>query len=143
MTLKIALLIVAAAVLAVPQAAAKEPLTPRTVFGIVWQQQQTSLVELDARTLEPMSRTVPLGTSAAYLGRSIGNGMRAAFSVGKNGGDAIRFVDLAKMRPERRVSLPCSIGREILWGYADRLVTTCVDVAASVLVVDPVKQRLV
>ena len=108
------MLIVIAVVLAVPQAAAKEPLTPRTVFGVVWQQRQTSLVELDARTLAPVSTTVPLGAGAEYLGRSIGNGMRAAFSVGKNGSDAIRFVDLARMRPERRVALPCSIGGQIL-----------------------------
>ena len=142
MTAKIALLIVAAAVLAVPQAAAKEPLTPRTVFGVTWQNRQTSFAELDALTLAPVSKSVPLGTAAFYLGRSPGGGMRAAFGVGR-AGDTIRFVDLSTMTPERRVQLPCSISRPILWETANRLVVTCGGSASSILVVDPVKQRLV
>jgi hypothetical protein len=139
---QVATLIVAVAVLAVPQAAAKEPVAPKTVFGIVWQDRQTSLVELDALTLRPVSKAAKLGTAAWYLGRSVGTGLRAAFTVGENA-TAIRFVNLASMKPERRVVLPCSIVGPILWDTADRLVTTCGGVMARVVVVDPVRQRLV
>src|SRR6266571_5787185 len=121
---QVATLIVAAAVVAVPQAAAKEPFAPRSVFGIAWHNRQTSMAELDARTLAPISKSVTLGKAGWLLGRAPGGGMRAAFTVGESG-DAIRFVNLAKMRPERRVQLPCSISRAMLWGTADRLVTTC------------------
>src|SRR5437588_3749134 len=139
---QVATLIVAAAVVAVPQAAAKEPLAPRSVFGIVWHNRQTSVAELDARTLAPISKSVTLGKAAGFLGRSPGLGKRAAFTVGESG-DAIRFVNLAKMRPEHRVQLPCSISRAMLWGTANRLVTTCGGSASSILVIDPVKHRLV
>ncbi len=140
---QVATLIVATAVLAVPQAAAKEPLAPKTVFGVSWSNRQTSFAELDALTLQPVSKAVPLGKAGRwYLGRSPGGGMRAAFVVGE-GGDSIRFVDLSTMKPEKRVQLPCSISRPMLWETANRLVVTCGGSASSVLVVNPVKQRLV
>jgi hypothetical protein len=143
----VATLIVLAAVLAVPQAAAKEPVAPTTVFGILWQNpqtlnRQTSFAELDALTLEPVSKTVPLGKAGWYLGRSPGGGYRAAFAVGE-GGDSIRFVDVSTMTPEKRVQLPCSISTHMLWETANRLIVTCTSSASSILVVDPVKQRLV
>src|SRR5712691_1503058 len=139
---QVATLIVTAAVLAVPQAAAKEPLAPKTVFGVSWNNRQTSFAELDALTLQPVSKTVPLGKAGWYLGRSPGGGMRAAFVVGE-GGDSIRFVDLSTMKPEKRVQLPCSISRPMLWETANRLVVTCGGSASSILLVDPVKHRLV
>ena len=89
---QVATLIVAAAVLAVPQAAAKEPLAPKTVFGVSWSNRQTSFAELDALTLQPVSKAVLLGKAGSYLGRSPGDGLRAAFAVGENA-DSIRFVD--------------------------------------------------
>ncbi len=139
---QVATLIVTAAVLAVPQAAAKEPLAPKTVFGVSWNNLQTSFAELDALTLQPVSKTVPLGKAGRYLGRSPGGGLRAAFAVGESG-DSIRFVDLSTMTPEKRVQLPCSISRPVLWETANRLVVTCGGSASNILVVDPVKQRLV
>jgi hypothetical protein len=139
---QVATLIVAVAMLAVPLAAAKEPLTPKTVFGIAWHNPQTSLTELDALTLKPVSKAVPLGKGASYLGRSPGAGYRGAFSVGARF-NAIRFVDLFLMRPEKLVQLPCAINAPILWETANRLVVTCRSSASSVLVIDPVKQRLV
>jgi hypothetical protein len=139
---QVATLIVAVAVLAVPQAAAKEPLAPTTIFGIAWQNPQTSLTELDALTLKPVSKTVPLGKGASYLGRSPGAGSRAAFSVGTRF-NSIRFVDLSLMKPEKLVQLPCSIRAPVLWETADRLVAMCSSSATSVLVIDPVKQRLI
>jgi hypothetical protein len=128
--------------LAVPLAAAKEPLAPKTIFGIAWQNPQTSLTELDALTLKPVSKTVPLGKGASYLGRSPGAGYRAAFSVGTRF-NAIRFVDLSLMKAEKLVKLPCSVRAPVLWETADRLVAMCSSSATSVLVIDPVKQRLV
>jgi hypothetical protein len=139
---QVATLIVAVAVLAVPQAAAKEPFTPKTVFGIAWQDGQTSVAELDALTLKPVSKSAQLGVAARYIGRSVGKGMRAAFVVGQQG-DRVRFVDLARMKPERRVQLPCFVDSTALWETADRLVLTCGGSASSILVLDPVKQRLV
>jgi hypothetical protein len=139
---QIAMIIVAAAVLAVPQAAAKEPVAPKTVFGIVWQDRQTSLVELDALTLRPVSKAAKVGIAGQYLGRSVGNGMRAAFIVGDRA-SAIRFVNLTTMKPERRVALPCYIAPPVLWETADRLVVTCSGSISGIVVVDPVKQRVV
>ena len=138
---QVATIVVALAVLAAPQASAKEPLTPKTVFGVSWDNRQTSFAELDALTLRPVSKSVQLGKAGWYLGRSPGGGLRAAFAVGESG-DSIRFVDLSTMKPEKRVQLPCSISRPILWETANRLVVTCGGSASSVLVVNPVKQRL-
>jgi hypothetical protein len=139
---RIAAIVVGAAVLTVPQAAAKGPFTPKTVFGIAWQDSQTSVAELDALTLKPVSKAAQLGLAGRYIGRSVGKGMRAAFVVGEQG-DRVRFVDLARMKPERRVQLPCFVDPTALWETADRLVLTCGGSASSILVLDPVKQRLV
>ena len=139
---QIATIVVALAVLVVPQAAAKEPLAPTTVFGIAWSHRQTFVAELDALTLQPVSRAAQLGRAGWYLGRSPGGGLRAAFAVGE-GSDAIRFVDLSLTTPEKRVQLPCSISAPILWETANRLVVMCRSSASSVLVINPVKQRLV
>jgi hypothetical protein len=140
-TRKLGLVVLAALLVTTPHAAAKGPLAPKTVFGIVWQNRQTSVAKLDALTLRPVSRAAPLGKAGRYLGRSPGNGVRAAFSIGE-AGDAIRFVDLKSMRPEGRVGLPCSTGGPILWEEASHLVTTCGGSASSVLVVDPVTRKL-
>lgn len=137
-----AFIVVAVLVLAAPQASAKEPLAPRTILGIAWQQRQTSVVELDARTLQRVSEPAALGKAGAYLARSPGMGYRGAFVVGE-GSDAIRFVDLSTMEPEHRVQLPCAIRGPALWEVANRLVVMCSGSASSVLVVDPVRQRLV
>ena len=142
MTRKLGFAVLAAVLLTAAHAAAKGPTAPRTVFGIVWQGRETSLAELNALTLRPVSKAAKLGTSAQYLGRSPGKGMRAAFAIGEEG-MAIRFVDLRKMKPERRVDLACGVRGAALWEMADRLVTTCGGPAASVLVVDPVRQRIV
>jgi hypothetical protein len=141
-TRKLGSVVIAATLLTATHAAAKGPTAPRTVFGIVWQGRDTSLAELDALTLRPVSKAARLGTAAQYLGRSPGKGMRAAFAVGEQG-TAIRFVDLRAMKAERRVNLTCGVGGAVLWETANRLVTTCGGPAASVLVVDPVRQRLV
>ena len=136
-----ALLVLAAVLLTTAQAAAKGPTAPRTVYGIAWQNRQTSVVELDALTLRPVSRSVALGTAARYLGRSPGAGARAAFAVGESGARIV-FVDVAKMKREGAVTLPCAVSGEITWDVANRLVTTCGSGASSVLVVDPVKRKL-
>ena len=146
MTRKLGLIVLAAVLLTTVQAAAKGPTAPRTVFGIVWQNRQTSLVELDALTLRPVSKAVPLGKAGRYLGRPSGNGMRAvraAFIVGESG-NAIRFVDLDAMKAGRRVALPCSVRNPVLWETADRLVAACSSGwGSSILVLDPIRQRLV
>ncbi len=139
--MKIAAILVAAVVVTAPQAPAKGPTAPRIVLGIVWQSRQTSVAKLDALALRPVSRAAPLGKAGRYLGRSPGNGVRAAFSIGE-AGDAVRFVDLKSMRPEGGVGVPCSIGGAILWEEASYLVTTCGGAASSVLVVDPVTRKL-
>jgi hypothetical protein len=141
-TRKLGFVVLAAVLVTATHAAAKGPTAPRTVFGIVWQGRETSLAELNALTLRPVSKAAKLGTSAQYLGRSPGKGMRAAFAIGEQG-TAIRFVDLRAMKPERRVDLTCGVGGAVLWETANRLVTTCGGPAASVLIVDPVRQRLV
>jgi hypothetical protein len=142
-TRKLGFVVIAAMLLTATHAAAKGPTAPKTVFGIVWQGgRDTSLAELNALTLRPVSKKVQLGDAAYYLGRSPGKGMRAAFAVGEQG-TAIRFVDLRAMKPERRVDIGCSIAGAVLWETADRLVTTCGGPAASVVVVDPVRMRVV
>jgi hypothetical protein len=92
--------------------------------------------------LKPVSKAVPLGKGASYLGRSPGAGYRAAFSVGTRF-NAMRFVDLSLMKPEKLVQLPCSVRAPVLWETADRLVAMCSSSATSVLIIDPVKQRLI
>jgi hypothetical protein len=141
-TRKLGFVVLAAVLLTAAHAAAKGPTAPKTVFGIVWQGRDTSLAELDALTLRPVSKAARLGASAQYLGRSPGRGMRAAFAVGEQG-TAIQFVDLRAMKPERVVYLGCGVNGAALWETADRLVTTCGGAAASVLVVDPVRKRVV
>jgi hypothetical protein len=81
-TRKLGLVVLAALLLTTPHAAAKGPVAPKTVFGIVWQSRQTSVAKLDALTLRPVSPAAPLGKAGHYLGRSPGNGVRAAFSIG-------------------------------------------------------------
>jgi hypothetical protein len=139
--MKLAAAIVAAFLLAATPAAAKVPQAPRAVFGVIWHDRATSVAQLDALTLQPRTRAVPLGIAASYRGRSPGRGMRAAFAIGENG-TAIRFVDLEHMRQEARVDLGCP-GGPILWEDASRLVTMCVDAAASVVVIDPVRKKVV
>jgi hypothetical protein len=141
-TRKLGFVVLAAVLLTAVQASAKGPTAPKTVFGIAWQGRDTSLAELDSLTLRPKGKAAALGTSAWYLGRSPGRGMRAAFAIGDEG-TAIRFVDLRAMKPERVVYLGCGVGASALWETADRLVTTCGGAAASVLVVDPVRKRVV
>jgi hypothetical protein len=136
-----ALLLLAAVLLTTAQAAAKGPTAPRTVYGIASHDRQTSFVELDARTLRPVSRPVVLGTPARYLGRSPGAGARAAFAVGESGARIV-FVDVAKMKREGAVTLPCAVSGAITWDVANRLVTTCGSGASSVLVVEPVTRKL-
>jgi hypothetical protein len=128
-------------VLTATQAAAKQPLAPRTVFGITWNLRDTSFVELNALTLKPVSRSVPLGIDGAYLGRSPGRGMRAAIATGRSG-DRVVFVDLARMKREGSVDLPCRIGGPVVWDDASRLLFACGGAASSILVVNPVTQKL-
>ena len=142
MNRKLGFVVLAALLLTATHAAAKGPIAPKTVFGVLWDGRETSLAELDALTLRPVSKKVQLGSSAHYLGRSPGKGMRAAFAVGEQG-TAIRFVDLRAMKAERRVDLGCGLAGTVVWDTADRLVATCGGAAASVLVIDPVRQRLV
>lgn len=139
---QVATLIVVAAVLAVPQAAAKEPLAPTTVWGVTWDHGKSTFAELDALTLQSVSKSVELGEPGWYLGRSVHAGYRVALVVGQFD-DAIRFVDVSTMRMEKRVQLPCRVERQALWEVANRLILTCSSSASSVLVVDPVKQKLV
>ena len=138
---RFALLVLGAALLMTVDAAAKGPLAPRTVFGLVSQNRQTTVAELNALTLKPVSKSVLLGASARYLGRSPGGGGRGAFVTGTRG-DRMVFVDLDKMKREGAVALPCAITDAITWETADRLVTTCGGSASSVLVVNPVTRKL-
>ena len=138
---KFGLLLLAAVLLTTAEAAAKGPMAPRTVFGIVWQKRQTSVAELNALTLRPVSKTAALGVAGRYLGRSPGGGGRAAFAVGESG-SRIVFVDVEKMKREGALSLPCGVTGAITWETADRLVVACGGPASSVLVVDPVTRRL-
>jgi hypothetical protein len=139
--MRLAALIVAGIVVMTAQAAGKEPAAPKTVFGIVWDIRDTWFAKLDARTLKPVSKRVPLGLAASYLGRSPGGGNRLAFTVGE-AGTAIAFVNLSSMKREGRVALPCGVTAPILWRTARRLVTTCGGSASSVVVVDPVSRKV-
>lgn len=138
---RLALSILAALVLAAVPAAAKEPLAPRTVFGLTWQGRQASFSQLDALTLKPVSKAVALGQDARYLGRSPGRGMRAAFATGEVHTRMV-FVDLAKMKREGSVSLPCGVTGAVAWDVADRLLAACGGPATSVLVVNPATRKL-
>jgi hypothetical protein len=133
---RIATIIVATAVLAVPQAAAKEgPLVPAKLLGFIGQGRALSVVKLDASTLKPISKSVPTGSSqSVYVARSPGRGRRVVFSTNSA---ALRFLDLDTMRWDGRVAYP---GRPAaaLWNYANRLVTV---IGGEVVVVDAVKQR--
>jgi hypothetical protein len=135
---RIATALVAAAVLAVPNAAAKEgPLVPQRLLGFVSYGKTVSVVKLDASTLQPVSKAAPTGSTAArYVARSPGRGRRIALST-----DAawLRFLDLDTMRWTGRVRYP-GVPQASLWNYANRLVT--LTGTAEVIVADPTRGRL-
>jgi hypothetical protein len=135
---RIATILVATAVLAVPQAAAKEgPLVPKRLLGFVANGRTLSIVKLDASTLQRVSKAAPTGsTDASYVARSPGRGRRAAISTNSA---SLRFLDLDKMRWNGRVRYP-GVPEASLWNYANRLVT--LTGTAQVIVVDPTRGRL-
>jgi hypothetical protein len=134
---QIATLIVAVAVLAVPQAAAK-PGAPRLLLGIVEGPglSGVSVVQLDPLTLKPLSRAAPTGApNVGLVGRF---GVRAAFTTGSA---AIRFLNHMTMRWEFRVAYP-GAPAETVWNFADRMVTVTQSSTAEMIIVDPTKRRL-
>jgi hypothetical protein len=135
---RIAAALIAAVVLAAPQAAAKEgPMVPSRLLGFVAQGKKLSVVKLNASTLAPVSKALPTGSAdVAYVARSPGRGTRVAFAAGAS---SLRFLDRTHMRWDGRVAFP---GRPAtaLWNYANKLVT--LTETAQVVVVDPTKRRL-
>jgi hypothetical protein len=135
---RIAAALVAAAVLAAPQASAKEgPMVPTRLLGFVAQGKKLSVVNLNASTLAPVSKALPTGSAeVSYVARSPGRGTRVAFAADAS---SLRFLDRTHMRWDGRVSFP---GRPAaaLWNYANKLVT--LTETAQVVVVDPTKLRL-
>jgi hypothetical protein len=135
---RIAAALIAAVVLAAPQAAAKEgPMVPSRLLGFVAQGKKLSLVKLNASTLAPVSKALPTGSAdVSYVARSPGRGTRVAFAAGAS---SLRFLDRTHMRWDGRVAFP---GRPAtaLWNYANKLVT--LTETAQVVVVDPTKRRL-
>jgi hypothetical protein len=135
---RIATAVVAGAVLAAPNAAAKEgPLIPSRVLGLVAHGKTLSVVKLNASTLKPVSRAAQTGsTDATYVARSPGRGRLAAFNVNSA---SIRFLNLDTMRWDGRVAFP-GTPKASLWNFANRLVT--LTATAEVIVVDPTRGRL-
>jgi hypothetical protein len=132
---RIATALVAAAVLAAPQAAAK-PGAPAQLLGFVGQGRARAVVKLDALTLHPISKSAPTGSAETrYIGRSPGRGTRAVFA----NFPALRFLDLKTMRWEFRIGYP-GAPEASLWNYASRLVTLAG--TGEVIVVDPVARRV-
>jgi hypothetical protein len=64
-----------------------------------------------------------------------------AFTLGRDG-TAMAFVNLSSMKREGRVALPCAVAAPILWETSRRLVMTCGSSASSVVVVDPVRRKV-
>jgi hypothetical protein len=135
---RIAAALIAAVVLAAPQAAAKEgPMVPSRLLGFVAHGKKLSVVKLDASTLAPVSKALPTGSAnVSYVARSPGRGARVAFAAGAS---SLRFLDRTHMRWDGRVAFP-GTPAAALWNYANRLVT--LTETAQVVVVDPTKQRL-
>jgi hypothetical protein len=132
---RIATVLLTAAVLVVPQAAAK-PGPPSQLLGFVGQNRARAVAKLDALTLLPVSKAVPTGSAqTTYVARSPGRGTRAAFASFPS----LRFLDLKKMRWEYRLGYP-GVPADSVWTQANRLVTLAA--TATVVVVDPVKRRL-
>ncbi len=132
---QVALILVAAAVLAVPQAAAK-PGVPSQLLAFVGSGRDVSVVKVDALTLKPVSRTAPLGVSnPSFVARLVG---RVAIT---DGAASLRFIDLKRMRWEFRVAYP-GPPEAAVWSYADKLVTLNASATAEVIVVDPTRRRL-
>src|SRR5712692_8680670 len=133
---QVATIVVAAVVLAVPQAAAKGG-PPSRLLGFVGSGKATAVVKLDALTLKPVSRAAPTGTEDPSLVALVAGGGRAAFSTTFA---ALRFLDFRTMRWEFRLSDP---GRPAaaIWNYANRLVTLNQSSTAEVIVVDPTRRR--
>jgi hypothetical protein len=130
----VAPIVVAAAILAAPHAAAKGP--PTQVLGILGGGKALTVAKLDALTLKPLATAIPIRTEdLTFVGRSPGNGTRAVFGDHRSG---LRFVDLRTMRWEFRLSYP-GVPTASLWPSANRLVT--LSSTAQVIVVDPTKRR--
>lgn len=137
--MKLAAAIVATAVLAAPQAAAK-PAPPQQLLGFVAGSRGVSVVRLDATSLRPVSRAAPAaGTNARYVGRSLGGGRLAIWNAA--GGGTLRFLDFERMRWEGGVDVPGSVEAS-LWKSADRLVLVTGGPTAAVLVVNPITRRI-
>jgi hypothetical protein len=135
---RIAAALIAAVVLAAPQAGAKEgPMVPSRLLGFVAQGKKLSVVKLDASTLAPVSKALPTGSAnVSYVARSPGRGTRVAFAAGAS---SLRFLDRTHMRWDGRVAFP-GTPAAALWNYANKLVT--LTETAQVVVVDPTKRRL-
>jgi len=132
--------LVAALVLAAPQASAKEPLVPKRLLGIVGGATGARLAKLDARTLRPISRMVDAGTGVSYVARSPGRGALVAFTGGRRG-ELLRFLDLDRMRWTGDMSVSGSVSAAI-WRLADRLVVVTAGRASAVVIMDPAARRI-
>jgi hypothetical protein len=127
--------VVALALLAVPQAAAK-PGVPTQLLAFVGSGRDVAVVKVDALTLKPVSRAAPMGLSnPTFVSRFVG---RVAIA---DGYAALRFLDLDSLRWAGRVTYP-GVPAAALWNYADKLVTLHQASTAEVIVVDPTKHRL-
>jgi len=132
---QVALVLVAAAVLAVPQAAAK-PIAPTKLLAFVGSGRDVSVVKVDASTLKPASRTARVGlANPSFVGRFVG---RVAIA---DGAASLRFLDLESMRWAGRVTYP-GVPTAAVWNFADKLVTLNQASTAEVIVVDPTRHRL-
>ena len=121
---QVATIVVAAAVLAVPQAGAKGG-PPSQLLGFVRTGNTVSVVKLDALTLKPVSKAAVILTNtpegavnAAYVGSVLGGG-RAVFATASA---ALRFLDWKTMRWQFRLAYP-GTPAAALWNYAGKLVT--------------------
>jgi WD40 repeat protein len=120
------------AALAVPVGAtgdlASTQKTPRTVLAIEHGEQTSFLVRLDARSLKPVSRRVPLG-GFVCASASSPNGRRLALAMCVD--DAIRIFDarrlkhVAAIRSRDRYTsvLAWPAPRRVVWLGADRVFT--------------------
>src|SRR3989442_15886092 len=99
---QVATIVVAVAVLAVPQAAAKSG-APSQILGFVGSGSGVSFVKLDALTLKPVSKAAPVGISNASFVGLVAGGGRAAFATGFA---PLRFLDFPPMRWGFRIAYP-------------------------------------
>jgi hypothetical protein len=134
-----ALLVLALVALAAPVAATGEQAAPAKVKGTVlateWSRKQDFLVRVDADSLRPVSKRIPLG-GHVYSWSFSPDGRRLA--IGFTQTHIVRIVDVRRMKPIGRIPTWSGWVRSLAWVSPRRLLG---EEPAGLFLLDPVARK--